>query len=98
MVNLLYFDRTGITTPGHSGPGSHGNEVVLHIPQNPGFKPHHQMQFRVISRIVIGWESYATVEMLRSDLTVAQSVGTVKYTDCISAVGGYPTSQTSVLT
>ena len=35
-VKQFYFiDRapTGVTTPGQSGPGSNGNEGVLHIPQ-----------------------------------------------------------------
>ena len=26
--------KTGTTRPGHSGPESNGNEVVLHIPQS----------------------------------------------------------------
>ena len=31
------------TIPGQSGPGSNGNEGVLHIPKAPILKPHHQI-------------------------------------------------------
>ena len=39
---------TGTTTLSQSGPGSNGNEGVVHIPQTPRLKPHHQIQFNVI--------------------------------------------------
>ena len=41
---------TGITTPGHSGAGSNGNEEVLHNPRYSELEPPHQMQFSVIPR------------------------------------------------
>ena len=39
-------DRTliGATTPGYNGPGSDGNEEVLHIPKAPALlEPYHQI-------------------------------------------------------
>ena len=40
----------GVTNLGQREPGSNINERVHHIPQIPGSKPHHQMQFSVIFR------------------------------------------------
>ena len=42
--SIWYIDRilSGATTPGQSGPGSDGNEGVLHIPKAPALpEPHH---------------------------------------------------------
>ena len=38
FISTWPIDRTlsGATSPGHSGPGSDGNEVVLRIPQSSG--------------------------------------------------------------
>ena len=33
----------GTITPGQSGPGSNGDEGVLHIPRTPELKLHHQI-------------------------------------------------------
>ena len=60
-------DRTlsGATTPGLSWPGSNGNEGVLCIPQSS--RPHYWsltiILFSVISRTLIGRESYSSSEM-----------------------------------
>ena len=43
---------------GKSGHGSNGNERVLHIPQTPRLKPHHQMLFNVILRTLTGFKYY----------------------------------------
>ena len=41
---------TGTSILCQSGPGSNGNEGVLHIPQTLRLEPHHQMQVNVIHR------------------------------------------------
>ena len=45
---------TDTNPPGQSGPGSNGNEGVLHIPKAPKLETHHLMQFSVLSRTLVG--------------------------------------------
>ena len=62
-------DRTwsGATTPGQSGPGSNGNEEVLHIPQSSKTRASTSESF-VISRTLIGvgFYSYAKIQLVYS--------------------------------
>ena len=46
---ILPIDRTlfGATTPGLSGPGRDGNELVLHIPQSSGITEASQSDYLV---------------------------------------------------
>ena len=46
--------QTSTTSPSHSEPESNGNERVLHFPHDPEMEPHHQMQFSVISWLLVG--------------------------------------------
>ena len=40
-MEQFYVTLKGTNNPSQSGPGSNGNERVLHNPQTPRLKPHH---------------------------------------------------------
>ena len=54
---------SGTTTPGQSGPGSNGNEGVVHIPQSSRTGASPIRWFSVISRPLVGREHYPSAEM-----------------------------------
>ena len=56
LSSIWPIDRTltGTTAPNQSRPESNNYEEVFYIPQTPGLKPHHQMQFSVIPRTLNG--------------------------------------------
>ena len=53
-ICLIDGTLTSTSSLGQIGYRSNTNEGVLHIPQSSGFEPHHQMQFIVISRTLVG--------------------------------------------
>ena len=74
MIKQFYLliDRTqtSITTPGQGGSGSYGNSSFL---KDLGLKPHHQMQFNVISRTLVGEESLTLCRGILQPQPIGQS-------------------------
>ena len=78
MVNISIWpiDRTlrTINIADHSGPGSNRNKGYFSLLKSTGLKPHHQIQFTVISRKFLLGGSYLSTEIHYHNVTQSERI------------------------